>query len=91
VPSESLPDLLHRLLEQLLRLFRQEVRLASAELSQTAGRLGARLTTLICGGAVLFAGVLLLLLAAAQALALFVPQWLATCVEYPIVPTAAGA
>jgi Putative Actinobacterial Holin-X, holin superfamily III len=84
-PSESagaraatLLDLLHRLTEQLSTLFRQEVQLAAAEISRSLTTLFLSLASVASGGAVLYAGFVLLLLAAVFGLANVVPLWLAS-------------
>jgi uncharacterized membrane protein YqjE len=69
--------LLHRLTGELSSLFRQEVALAGAELSRSMTKLLVSLASVASGGAVLYAGFLLLLVAAVCGLAYVVPLWLA--------------
>jgi uncharacterized membrane protein YqjE len=75
--SETMLGLLHRLTEELSTLFRQEVALAGAEISRSAMTLLMSLASLASGGAVLYAGFLLLLVAAVFGLAYVLPAWLA--------------
>ncbi len=67
------------------RLFRQEVALAKAEISDHVGRIGAGLAMLVAGGVVLFAAVLALLAAAILALAIVLPPWLAALIVAMVV------
>lgn len=75
---QTLLDLLHRLTEQLSTLFRQEVKLAGAELSRSLTTLFLSLASVASGGAVLYAGFVLLLFAAVFGLANVIPLWLAS-------------
>ena len=74
----TLLELLHRLSEQLSTLFRQEVKLAAAELSRSLTTLFLSLASIAGGGAVLYAGFVLLLFAAVFGLANVIPLWLAS-------------
>jgi uncharacterized membrane protein YqjE len=76
--TASLLDLVHRLTEQLSTLFHQEVKLAASEISGTVTGLFLNLAAVATGGAVLYAGFLLLLLTAVFGLAHVVPLWLAS-------------
>jgi hypothetical protein len=71
-------DLVHRLTAQLSTLFHQEVKLAASEISSTLTGLFLNLASVATGGAVLYAGFLLLLLAAVAGLTNVVPLWLAS-------------
>jgi hypothetical protein len=75
--SETVSGLLHRLIRELSTLFRQEVALAGAEISRSLTTLLLRLVAVASGGAVLYAGFLLLLVAAVCGLAYVLPMWLA--------------
>jgi uncharacterized membrane protein YqjE len=76
--TTTLLDLLHRLTRQLSTLFHQEVRLAVSEISSSLTGLFFSLASVATGGAVLYAGFLLLLLAAVFGIATIVPLWLAS-------------
>jgi predicted phage tail protein len=78
--QESIADLLRRLMEELSTLFRQELALASAEISGAMSKLSRGLISVATGGAVLYAGFLTLLAAAVLALALVVEPWLAALI-----------
>jgi hypothetical protein len=72
--------LVGHLLDEVTLLFRQEVRLATAEVSRSLTTLVTGTTSVAVAGAVLFAGLLLLLTAAVLALALAMPAWLAALI-----------
>jgi hypothetical protein len=78
--QESITDLLRRLMDELSTLFRQELALASAEISGAMSKLSRGLISVATGGAVLYAGFLTLLAAAVLALALVVEPWLAALI-----------
>jgi hypothetical protein len=71
--------LLQRLTGELSTLFRQEVALAGAEVFRSLMTLLLSLASVASGGAVLYAGFLLLLVAAVCGLAYVLPMWLAAC------------
>ena len=75
--EHSITELLRHLLDELSTLFRQELSLARAELWPSLICLLAATITVAAGGALLFAGTLLLLFAAVLSLALVMPAWLA--------------
>jgi uncharacterized membrane protein YqjE len=75
--SQSLADLIHRLVTQLSTLMRQELTLARVELQTSLGNWGSSIGVLLGAGAVLYAGLLILLAAAVIGLAIIVPLWLA--------------
>lgn len=75
--SETMFGLLRRLSRVLETLFRQEVALAGAEISRSLTKLFMSLASVASGGAVLYAGFLLLLVAAVCGLAYVLPLWLA--------------
>ncbi len=78
--SQTTVGLLRKLLDELSLLFRQEVRLATAELSRSLTNLVTGATSVAAAAAVLFAGLLVLLAAAVLGLALAMPAWLAALV-----------
>jgi hypothetical protein len=71
------PALLHRLTRELATLCRQELALAGAEATRTLGKILAASATAAAGGAVLFAGLLVLLAAAVLGLSHIMADWLA--------------
>jgi len=83
-PSEARPEsvmeLLHRLFGELETLVRQELALATAELSRSLSAAKTGLAALAVGGAVMFAGILVLLAAAVLALAQVLRPWLAALI-----------
>lgn len=83
--AQSVPTLLHRLMSELSRLFRQELALATAELIQTAGKTLAALSAAAAGAGVLYAGLLVLLAAAVLGLSQVVAPWLAALIVGIIV------
>jgi putative superfamily III holin-X len=77
---QKISELVRHLLDQLSTLFRQELSLAIAELSRSLTALLVGATSVAVAGALLFAGLLVLLSAAVIALALVLPAWLAALV-----------
>lgn len=73
-------DLLRRLTDELATLLRQELVLASAEVTRAMRLLLASAAALAVGGAVLFAGILAMLAAAVLGLATVLQPWLAALV-----------
>jgi len=78
--GETTLGLLRRLMDDLAMLFRQEMALATAEISRTLAKLTAGVVSLLTGAAVLFAGFLVLLASAVLALAMVVAPWLAALI-----------
>ena len=80
--DRSLGELFGELAGGTARLVRQEVRLAHAELSQAASRVGSSVGTTAAGGAVAYASFLLVLASAVIGLAVGVaiPLWAAALV-----------
>src|SRR6185437_9380717 len=83
--AQSVTTLLRRLTHELTTLFRQELALAVAELTQTLSRTLIGVGTAAAGGAVLFAGVLVLLAAAVLGLSHVMPAWAAALVVGAII------
>ena len=75
--TQSVRALLHRLTHELAALFRQELALVAAELTRTLGKILTAATTAAAGGAVLFAGLLVLLSSAVLGLSHIMADWLA--------------
>jgi uncharacterized membrane protein YqjE len=73
--SQSVVTLLRRLTHELSTLLRQEIRLATVEISGALKRAVAGTLATASGGAVLFAGLLVLLAAAVLGLATVLPAW----------------
>ena len=86
----STGQLIGQLTEQISRLVRDEARLAQAEVTQKAKRLGVGAG--LFGGAGLFAflGLAVLIAAAVLALALVLPGWLAALVVAVVLLAVAG-
>jgi len=75
--TQSVATLVHRLTHELATLVRQELALAGAEFTQILGKTLAAATAVAAGGAVLFAGLLVLLAAAVLGLSHIMAVWLA--------------
>jgi|SRR5215207_2987639 len=76
----SVGQLFADLSHQMTTLVRQEVRLASTELSQKASRVGREVAILAVGGLVAYAGFLALVATAVLLLGQVVPWWLAALI-----------
>jgi putative superfamily III holin-X len=72
--------LLRRLVDEFSVLFRKEIALAKAEAVQSFSHLKAAAISMASGGAVLFAGLLVLLAAAVLGLSHVVADWLAALI-----------
>ena len=75
--AHGLPEIIGNLATDLQDLVRGEVRLARAELDSKINTLVAAAVSLVGGALVAFAGLVVLLQAAAMALALVIPLWAA--------------
>lgn len=73
-------SLLSSLLKDVSLIFRKEVELAKTEASEKVSELGKGATSVAIGGALAFAGLLFLLLAATFAIALALPMWAAALI-----------
>jgi uncharacterized membrane protein YqjE len=78
--SESTLGLLRRLTTEVVTLVRQEIQLASAEISRSLLTALKGAASVAVGGAVLYAGLLVLLLAAVLGLSYVVAAWLAALI-----------
>lgn len=76
----SLGDLFGELSRETSTLVRQEVALAKTEMTQTASEVGKDIGFLLVGGAVAYAGVLVLLSALVLVLAIVLPAWIAALI-----------
>jgi hypothetical protein len=73
--ERSLGDLFSQLTHDLSTLLRQEVMLAKTELSQKASKAGKDVGFLAVGGAIAYAGFLVILAGVVLALGLVLPWW----------------
>jgi Putative Actinobacterial Holin-X, holin superfamily III len=83
--SETTVGLMRRLLNEVSTLFRKEIALAKVEASEALSQAKTGAISMASGGAVLFAGFLVLLAAAVFALAHVVSDWLAALIVGGIV------
>jgi putative superfamily III holin-X len=83
--SQSTLGLLRRLTNELVTLVRQEIALASAEISRSLLTALKGAASVAVGGAVLYAGLLVLLLAAVLGLSRVMASWLAALIVGLIV------
>ena len=82
---ESTPSLLRRLVDDVSTLFAQELALLKAETSESLRDMKAAIVSIAMGGAVLFLGVLFLLLSAVYGLSQVVDPWLAALIVGGVV------
>ena len=82
---ESAISLLRRLIDEFTILFRKEIALAKAEVAQGFTHVKAGAISMASGGAVLFAGFLILLAAVVFGLSNVMPDWLAALIVGGIV------
>jgi uncharacterized membrane protein YqjE len=79
--GRSLVGLFSDLFRETSTLVHEEAQLAKAEISEKVSQLGTGVAAIAAGGAILFAGFIVLLFAAVNALAMFLPPehaaWLA--------------
>jgi hypothetical protein len=73
--ERPLTDLFRDLMDEVKLLVRQEMQLFKIEMSQKASQAGKDVAFLAVGGALAYAGLLVLLAAATFALALVIPMW----------------
>lgn len=83
--DSTVVGLLRHLMDETALLFRQELALVVAQLTLLAGKLTTGVVSAALGGAVLFAGFLVLLASAVLGLALVLAPWLAALVVGLIV------
>src|SRR5215211_677772 len=86
----STGQLIGQLTEQLSRLVRDEARLAQAEVTQKAKKLGVGAGLFGGAGLMAFFGLAVLISAAVLALAMFVPGWLAAIIVAAVLFAIAG-
>jgi hypothetical protein len=83
--DQSAVGLVRRLLNEFSLLFRKEIALAKAEVSEALSQAKTGAISVASGGAIMFGGVLVLLAAAVLALAHVVADWLAALIVGAIV------
>lgn len=83
--GHSVGELFQELAHETSNLFSLEVALAKAELSQKASQAGKDVGFLAIGGAVAYAGFLVLLLAVVIGLANLIPAWLSALIVGAVV------
>jgi hypothetical protein len=89
--GRTLADLLKELRDESIRLFRQEINLAKTEMSEKASLAGRNVAYLATGGAIAYAGLLLVLVAAAAGLyAAFVAAGLSHMISGWLAPLIVG-
>ncbi|MFO7276715.1 MAG: phage holin family protein [Pseudomonadota bacterium] len=82
---DTAAGLLRRLADDLSTLLRKELALATAEVSRSVGEAKRGITGIASGGAVLFAGFLVLLAAAVSGLSQVMETWLAALIVGAVV------
>jgi uncharacterized membrane protein len=76
----SLGELFADLTREISTLVRQEIRLATTEVSQKTSAVGRNVGYLAVGGAIAYAGLLVVIAAVVMVLAVFLPWWLAALI-----------
>ncbi len=75
--SRSFGQLVTNLISDVGTLIQQEVALARSEVNERISKVGSGIGRMLFGGAIMYAGLTIMLLAAVIELALILPQWLA--------------
>ena len=75
--SRSLGQLVTNLISDVGTLIQQEVSLARSEVTERIAKVGSGVGRMLFGGAIMYAGLTIMLLAAVIELALILPLWLA--------------
>jgi hypothetical protein len=75
--SRSIGQLVTNLISDVGTLIQQEVSLARSEVTERVSKVGSGVGKMLFGGAIMYAGLTIMLLAAVIELALILPQWLA--------------
>ncbi len=88
--ERSLGELFAELSRETSELFRKEVALAKAELSQKATQAGVDIGFLAAGGAIAYAGLLALVAAVILLLGEAIPMWLSALIVGLLVAAAGG-
>lgn len=85
----SIAQLLKYLVQQLGTLFRQEIALARAEVSETAGQIGTAAVMMVVGGILGLAALIVLLFAAVYGLGEALPMWASALIVGAVVAVVA--
>ena len=88
--GKSIGELFSDLSRETTELIRQEMRLATTELTRKAKHAGREVMWLALGAAIAYAGFLVLLAAAVAAVAIFLPAWVAALVVGLVVAVIGG-
>lgn len=83
--EKSITALISDLTRDITTLFRQEIRLVKTEMSEKVEQAESDITLLVVGGAVAYAGLLMLLIAAILVLSLYMEPWLAALIVAGVV------
>ena len=78
--AQQISDLFRELMNEIKLLIQQEMKLFKIEMSQKASQAGKDVAFIVLGGAVAYAGLLVILAAATLALALVFPGWAAALI-----------
>ncbi|HBP89635.1 MAG TPA: phage holin family protein [Nitrospirales bacterium] len=73
--ERHLSDLFRDLLDEVKFLFQQEIQLFKVEMTRKASEAGKDVALIAMGGAVAYAGLLVILAAVTLVLAMFIPAW----------------
>jgi hypothetical protein len=83
--AHEISDLFRELMSELKVLLQQEMQLFKLEMSDKASQAGKDVAFIAIGGAIAYAGLLVILAAAVLGLALFIPAWASALVVGGIV------
>lgn len=83
--EKTIGTLISDLTRDITTLFRQEIRLVKTEMSEKVEQAESGMTILAIGGAVAYAGLLILLAAAVLGLSLYLEPWLAALIVAVVV------
>jgi hypothetical protein len=89
-PERSLPGHLADLTDHTIELFRQELRLARAELNEKVDQAKRGVGSIVSGSMVLAGGLLTLLAAAVLGFGLFIPYWASALIVGAVVAVVGG-
>ncbi|MFN7150032.1 MAG: phage holin family protein [Microthrixaceae bacterium] len=90
VPERSLPGHLADLTDHTIELFRQELRLARAELNEKLDQAKRGVGSIVSGSMVLAGGLLALLAAAVLGIGLYIPYWASALIVGGVVAVIGG-
>lgn len=83
--EKTITGLLSDLTRDITTLFRQEIRLVKTEMSEKVEQAESGMTMLVVGGAVAYAGFLMLLVAVILGLSLYVDPWIAALIVAVVI------